>query len=85
VKGRFDDQFFHTSPRVDRGSRVLDQAERQLDAASATNRELPIDTAQADLFRKAAAAQRERWIAFLARMIAHDILQHDAVREDGTP
>jgi hypothetical protein len=35
-----------------------------------------------DLRRKAENLQRDRWIAFLARQIALDILRDKSVRED---
>ena len=38
-----------------------------------------------DLFREAEASQRDRWLRFLARQIARDILRQNSVKEDTTP
>ncbi len=37
-----------------------------------------------DILRQAEISQRCRWIAFLARRIALDILRDESVKEDGT-
>jgi hypothetical protein len=43
------------------------------------------DHARNDLTQKAEASQRNRWVRFLARQIARDILRQNSVKEDTTP
>jgi hypothetical protein len=38
-----------------------------------------------DMLRQAELSQRQRWIGFLSRQIALDILRDASVREDGEP
>jgi hypothetical protein len=61
----------------DQYEEVGPQDGRRLDAVRSQ-----ADHGRNDLTRKAEASQRNRWVRFLARQIARDILRQNSVKED---